>query len=87
MLKGRCWVLSDQESQFLSWLSHLCWRLEEQQHGGAAEMLWIWQCRVLPSTSTAKCQQLDGDLLRVNQNFAPESPFPSFWLLFTGKQP
>lgn len=60
MLKGLCCVLSDQESQFLSWFHCLCWRLEEQQHGEAAEMSRIQQCH---AELQAKCQQLDGDLL------------------------
>lgn len=70
MLQGLCRVLSDQESQFLSRFHHLCWRLEEQQCGVAAEMSWMQQCH---AELQAKCQQPDGDLLRVSQNFAPES--------------
>ncbi|XP_041868782.1 E3 ubiquitin-protein ligase TRIM11-like [Corvus kubaryi] len=61
MLKGLHRVLSDQESWFLSWLHRLCWRLEEQQRGEADEMTWIQQCC---AELQAKCQQLDGDLLR-----------------------
>ncbi|XP_039423516.1 tripartite motif-containing protein 6-like [Corvus cornix cornix] len=61
MLKGLHRVLSDQESRFLSWLHRLCWRLEEQQRGEADEMTWIRQCC---AELQAKCQQLDGDLLR-----------------------
>ncbi|XP_031953002.1 E3 ubiquitin-protein ligase TRIM58-like, partial [Corvus moneduloides] len=91
MLKGLHRVLSDQESRFLSWLHRLCWRLEEQQRGEADEMTWIRQCC---AELQAKCQQLDGDLLRSPMNIplpasnrdpgsshsSPANPGVSRWL-------
>ncbi|XP_039585752.1 uncharacterized protein LOC120512010 isoform X2 [Passer montanus] len=70
MLKGLHWVLSDQESQFLSQFHCPCWRLQEQQHGQGAEMSWIQQGH---AGLQAKCQQPDGNVLWVRQNLAPES--------------
>ncbi|XP_064259268.1 uncharacterized protein LOC135289525 isoform X2 [Passer domesticus] len=60
MLKGLHWVLSDQESQFLSQFHRPCWRLQEQQHGQGAEMSWIQQGH---AGLQAKCQQPDGNVL------------------------